>query len=59
MKKMHYTMTIKRDRLAIAQAKGCESAICMPVSYAYKHMEDVSRIAKSENITIIWTVIFE
>ncbi len=59
MEKMHYTMTIKSDRLAIAQAKGCESSICMPVKYAYQHMEDVSRIAKAENVAIIWTVIFE
>lgn len=56
--KMHYSMIIKNN-FAIARAKGFESAITMPVSYAYKHMEDVSKIGKSEGITIVWEVIFE
>ena len=58
MKKMHYTMIIKNG-LATAKANGCYSSISMPVSYAFSHMENVTKIGKMENVAIIWTVIFE
>ena len=58
MEKMYYTMIIKNG-LATAKAKGCHSSISMPVHFAFKHMENVSKIGKMENVEIIWTVIFE
>ena len=58
MNKMHYTMIIKNG-LATAKANGCCSSISMPVSYAFQHMENVSKIGMMENMEIIWTVIFE
>lgn len=58
MNKMQYVMIIK-DGIATAKAMGCCSSISMPVSYAFQHMENVTKIGKIEKVAIVWTVVFE
>lgn len=58
MDTLQYIMTIKSN-FAIAKCKGFDSSTTMPVCYAMEHMRNVCNIAKTENVHVEWTVVFE
>lgn len=52
---MMYTVVIKNG-LAIARVKGHESYVSMPESHALEYMKNVTKIAKSEGVTVTWEI---
>lgn len=52
---MLYIIKIKNG-LAIVQAKGYESSTSMPESHVWQYMKEVTRIAKSEGVSVKWEI---
>lgn len=52
---MIYVVKIKNS-LAVVQAEGYGSYITMPESQVWQHMKKVTRIAKSEGVSVKWEI---